>query len=523
MADTQKQDSEEPAAAAEVAAVVPAKKPKQTFAVTVEPGSFEAEHHYYTKVINSQIHPLVSHFMNLTTKQLVSRYCHLYPSVDKAALEKLLSYEPQYFRWSGADLFCTTTETGIKKMVIVETNSSPSGQKSCPWTSEYDEGGGYRVLIERTFKPLLLKLAAENPLPEGRLAVIFDKNHMEASGYAAMMAEVFEEEVLLVPWYNGDETPSCRWTKDLILEVKDASDVWHPVRAAFRYVTQKPWRRLPVSGARTLILNPVIVCLAGGRNKLMAAKAYELFNHSEEAHQSGLQILTPETIRDVSKAEIPMWVKSFGGKAVIKVPYGNAGQGVYTITSADELARFMEEDDDSYDQYIVQSLVGNYHWSSVSRQGQLFHVGTVPDRSGRIYVADLRMMVHYDYTKKVYRPLALYARRARKPLVDELVDGASSWDILGTNLSVKLEENSWDTETNRLMIFDRRDFNKLGFSTDDLLNAYVQTIMCTVAIDRMARRLCPGGDWDADMFESLNKDASLMAEIMRTAAESVSK
>lgn len=41
---------------------------------------------------------------------------------------------------------------------------------------------------------------------------------------------------------------------------------WERVRAAIRYVTQKPWNRIPPI-TRTLIYNPVLACLAGGRNK----------------------------------------------------------------------------------------------------------------------------------------------------------------------------------------------------------------------------------------------------------------
>ena len=33
--------------------------------------------------------------------------------------------------------------------------------------------------------------------------------------------------------------------------------------------------------------------------------------------------------------------------------------------------------------------------------------------------------------------------------------------MLGTNLSVK-ENGEWKTETNRLLLMDRKDFNKLG-------------------------------------------------------------
>jgi hypothetical protein len=34
---------------------------------------------------------------------------------------------------------------------------------------------------------------------------------------------------------------------------------------------------------------------------------------------SGLAIRVPETIRDVSLSEIPLWVRSMGGHAVVKV------------------------------------------------------------------------------------------------------------------------------------------------------------------------------------------------------------
>lgn len=43
--------------------------------------------------------------------------------------------------------------------------------------------------------------------------------------------------------------------------------VWRSCRAAIRYVTQKPWKRVPPI-TRTLIFNPVLACLSGGRNKV---------------------------------------------------------------------------------------------------------------------------------------------------------------------------------------------------------------------------------------------------------------
>ena len=85
------------------------------------------------------------------------------------------------------------------------------------------------------------------------------------------------------------------------MEVRTAENEWVPIRAAFRYVTQKPWQRIPLVGSRTLILNPVLACLAGGRNKLLADKAYGFFNARHLELGSRLEIRVPETIRDVTK------------------------------------------------------------------------------------------------------------------------------------------------------------------------------------------------------------------------------
>src|SRR4051812_4885178 len=80
---------------------------------------------------------------------------------------------------------------------------------------------------------------------------------------------------------------------------------WHSIRACFRYVTQKPWKRIPLY-TKTIVMNQIISCLAGGRNKLMAARAYEFYN--AELADSGLSVRTPETISNVTKGEIPLLV-----------------------------------------------------------------------------------------------------------------------------------------------------------------------------------------------------------------------
>ncbi len=468
----------------------------------VQPGTFEPERHFYPRVLNAQIHPLVRYFMSLDNARIARRYCHLNPSVDHAALTALLAEQPKHLLWAGCDLMHVTDTRGQRQMVVIETNSCPSGQKSMPLFEELQEQGGYRAMVQRAFAGLI----AGRRLPTGGLAVIYDKNPMEATGYAAALADELGEEVWLAEWHHDDTDPPCRFVEG-VLELRDAAGEWRPIRAALRYVTQRPWTRLPLH-TKTAVLNPTVVCLAGGRNKMVAAKAYEAFDLAHEG--AGLTINTPHTIRDVGRAEVPFWVQSLGGRAVVKVPYSNAGQGVYTITNRAELDAFMALEQ-HYDQFIVQSLIGHPAWSSKTRKGRLFHVGTMPDKKDNLFVADLRVMVCGGPAG--FHPLAVYARRARRPLSADAAS-ATSWDMLGTNLSVKRPDGTWDTETNRLLLMDRKDFNRLGVGLDDLIEAYIQTVMSTLAIDRMARQLYNSkGRFRMRLFRSLNDDAALLDEI----------
>jgi hypothetical protein len=477
---------------------------KKTSAREIKPGEFEAHNHWYPKALNATIHPMVSFFLNLEQERIVQRYCHLHPMVDAKALRDLLTYECKYFHWAGADLLNVTSAGGKRQMVVIENNSCPSGQKSMPLLDDNQEQGSYRWLIERTFKPFV---DAKRSSLKGGLAVVYDKNPMEASGYAAVIADVFKEPVLFVSFYENDPDPAVRFDGG-VMYVRNEYNEWRPIRAAFRYLTQRPWNRLPLH-TKTRIFNPILACLAGGRNKMVAAKAYDIFNTELEA--SGLKINTPETIWDVSKNEIPLWVRKMGGQAVVKVPYSNAGQGVFTIVSNEELDAFMRMDF-PYDRFIVQSLIGNYHWSSLSSRGKLYHVGTIPNVKGKTYVADLRVMV--STTSKGIKPLCVYARRAMNPLENHIEQGSQSWDMLGTNLSIKKEDGGWDSDTNRLVLMDRRDFNKLGIGLDDLIEAYIQTVLSMIAIDKMAKTLInKQSKFRMRLFNSLNNDEALIREI----------
>ena len=468
----------------------------------IEPNSFEQENHFFPKALNSVLHPIVSHFFNLDRNQIIKRYTHLNPQVSEDSLMEILSYQPKHFYWGGSDLFYVTTEAGNRKMVVLETNSCPSGQWSMPPISDYDEHWGYKFLLEKAFITAIKK---KKRLPKGSLAVIFDKNYMECSGYASALADLTGENVYLIPHLNNEEQHINFKDGVMYLTLPNKEEI--AIRAAYRYVTQKPWNRIPTT-SKTFIFNSTLVCLAGGRNKLLANKAYEFFN--SEISESGLKIQMPETIKDVSKVEIPLWVQRFGGNAVIKNPYSNAGQGVWTITNEEELDEFMSKEY-TYNQFIVQSLIGHYDWSSSSQHGKFFHVGTVPNKKGNIYITDLRVMI--CSSPKGFVPCALYARKAKAPLESEIK--GKSWDVLGTNVSVKLGDNSWDYETSRLLLMDRKDFNSLGIGIDDLVEAYIQTLLTVIAIDKMAQNLISSkGQFKMKLFKSLDNDETLIKEIM---------
>ncbi len=470
--------------------------------IKVEPGSFEPANHYYPKVLNSSLHPMVKYFFNLSQDRLINRFNHMNPQSDPKVLKEILNYRAKYLLWAGCDLFHVTDDNGRRRMLVIETNSCPSGQKSMPLRDDNNDYGGYELIIKETFLPFLKRKAKKN---SGVLAVLYDKNHMEASGYAATIADLTNEDVFLIPYFKDSWTDFIEIDENKQFYIKETKT---PIRAAFRYVTQKPWNRIPIS-TKTTMLNPILGCVAGGRNKLLAAKAYELMN--TELAESGLSIHIPQTMQDISKAEIPMAIQTMGGLGVIKNPYSNAGQGVWTILNDTELEKFMHQEVD-YDQYIVQSLIGNSEWSSSTSLGKQYHVGTIPNKRNQIFAADIRFMV--CSTPDGFRAVGCYARRARKALTKKASDVEDSWEMLGTNLSIKEDNNQWSSDTNRLMLMDSKDFNALGLSLDQLIEAYVQTVLSVVAIDKMAARLVSDkGSLKKRLFKSLNKDENLQSEI----------
>ncbi|WMJ74672.1 hypothetical protein RCC89_16080 [Cytophagaceae bacterium ABcell3] len=437
----------------------------------VEPGDFEPTDHWYPRVLNSNIHPLVSYFLNLSTEQIIERYNRLHPQSDSELLKDILSYKPSYLKWAGTDLMYVVNKLGQRRIALIETNSCPSGQKSMPLLDLNVEQGGYKRLIEGTFKPMV------DSWPEsGALAVVYDKNGMENIGYAATIAEVFNEHVYLVNCSDFNESVKF---EDGVMYVWVNASGWVKIRAAFRYVTQKPWELIPEK-CGTLLLNPLEACLAGGRNKEMAEKAYLKFNEVNDP--LGLQILTPATFLNVEYSQLQEYYQMLDKAMVIKVPTSNAGQGVMTVTNDNEfldaLNRLKSFQDNNL---IVQQLVKAAPAHAAKNEKTWHHVGTVPDLKGRSYAFDIRMMVHY--TERGMKPLAIYSRRARAPL--NMGTTNNSWDVYGTNLSIR-HEDGWSYEDERLMLYDVRDFGYIGLGLYELISGFVQSCMAVYAIDRQA-------------------------------------
>lgn len=477
--------------------------------IPIHPNSFRWNEHYYPYVIKSTLSPKVQEFLQLDNEAIVKRYCQLHTQTDSAQLIKLLQSSAKYFHWSGGDLFHVTDrwdKEQKEKMILVEVNSCPTGQKSMPSPDQ----SGYHDMMRRMFKPLLSSVKTQ-----GALAVLYDSNIMETRGYAAALADVMNEKVFFVKFdYRDKPSPNIKFI-DKELFVRDQTDQWYLVRAAFRFVTKKPWNRIPID-SRTLIVNPIIACLAGGRNKLLAGHAYHLFNVKYAKYD--IEIRVPETIINVEKQNIPKCIKKLGGMGVIKLPYLNSGQGIYTVVNDAELTRFMNKiPASSYQSYIVQSLVGHQAWDTFKTH-RYSHILTTGAQGREGFVKDLRMQI--CSTENGFRPASIYCRRAREPLAPDLTTIVDSWQMLGTNLSVKLDSSNsgfspaeWTTETERLIILGENEDS--GLSIDNLVDAYIQTVLGTLAIDQLAEQLVDeNGKFNLRLFESLDSDDGLIHEVL---------
>lgn len=479
-------------------------KSSKNHAVDIQPNEFDPKHHFYTKALKHKMNRTGCEFFQMNNEQIILRYSRLKPSVNIDYLRECLGYRSKYYTWGGCDLFKVVDRKGKKQLILIESNTCASGVKSTPFMDQSDKYGPYKKLVEN-----FIELFDQNDFKLGDLAVIYDQNLTESSGYAACLADLTGEKVWLVQYL--DESLNVKWLSG-IMYVKDSSEKWHPIRGCVRLVTQKPWTKIPLV-SKTIVVNPIITCIAGGRNKNIASYAYKLFNADQSKNSTKLGIREPYTLINVQKQEIKLLIENdanLNKKAVIKVPYDNCGQGVYTIVNDYELKKFLNTNH-NYEKFLVQSLCGNFKWSS----GQYFHLGTLPNnkRTNEIFAFDIRMLVKSN--KDGFSPISVNFRRARKPLADCLDNIDSSWDILGTNLSMTIGKNNWKTDEDRLLVMNDEDFVQLGMDIDDLIESYIQTVLAIVAIDQLCIQLYDDSNelFDVDLFKKINPDDVLINEI----------
>lgn len=67
----------------------------------VEHKCFKKENHFYPKVQNAKIHPIVASFFKLGNEAVINRYKQANPNINAETLRELLSYKPKYFKWAG--------------------------------------------------------------------------------------------------------------------------------------------------------------------------------------------------------------------------------------------------------------------------------------------------------------------------------------------------------------------------------------------------------------------------------------
>lgn len=85
---------------------------------------------------------------------------------------------------------------------------------------------------------------------------------------------------------------------------------------------------------------------------------------------------------------------------------------------------------------------------------------------------------------------------------------------MGTNLSGKLDNGVWTTDSNRLLLMDERDFNRLGLSLDEIIEAFVQTVLSVLAINQLAGTLInQKKELKRRMFAGMCNDQELLREI----------
>jgi hypothetical protein len=373
-----------------------------------------------------------------------------------------------------------------EKMCLIEVNSVATGSMSFPSidTEFYNQ---YDYIIQESFLPLISHIKKE----DGVLAVLDDAFYPEGFGYATSMAKLSNEPVFHVNLSENYDS-YFRINNDYLEIIYD--NKWRRIRACYKYVQTRPWLKLPVY-SKTFIYNSLLACLAGGRNKAIASLAYENFNK-----ESPIKIRHPLTITNLTKEGVIKIAKD-RGMGVAKGLYGNGGEEVFFLMDNNQIENFSKQDL-SYNNYIYQDLIGLRTWFKDDRSNRYYHVGTA-EKDKKVF--DIRTCV--AYTENGFRPSSIFSRKAKSPLKEKLEDITDYKKVLSTNIGGSIDYD------NQVVILDEEGFAHIGVKLENLIDAFIQTVLGAISIDMMACSLMKDNQFDHEKYLSLNHDEKLYEEL----------
>jgi len=378
---------------------------------------------------------------------LAASYAARHPGVDRDETTALLCSEARRFYLAGVDLM-TVGDARDSRFVVIEINSAPGFAYCTPGRDAWERA--YRRTAD-----LLLERLPRAQWPDVAL-LTESKIPIETEGFSAVLRDSIGAEVpVLAP---ADLRAVCRDAAGNRVRLTVRG---RPLRGGLRYLHLNPWELLPPN-AEGVFVNGTDVDLAGGRDKIAAHHAFTLFN--DRYARRGLAIHTPPT-RIVERDEP---APRSDRLVVRKVPHGNSGIGVDFVPSSTPAGyRHLEQ----------QLLLPPGH-----------EVDDYPPlrplvAGGERYVYDLRVVI--GGTRRGFVPLMMYARRARRPLRDlRSLDPAVLDDFLKVNIARVARHGSIVLEEERLTLPDAAGAASLGLSRDQLVDAVVQSILATIAVDR---------------------------------------
>ncbi|HYW52973.1 MAG TPA: hypothetical protein VE826_03335 [Dongiaceae bacterium] len=401
-----------------------------------------------------------------THDELVAAYAAQHGPAGRAALTELLAGSAAAFFLSGVDLMVIEDGTR-RRFVVIEVNSAPGFAYCTPGADAWE------LAYERTID---LLLGHAPPAAHGGLALLTEsKVPVETEGFRRCLERRLGRAIAVLGPAELRAAERFVTERGTVL-----AHGGREISGGLRYLHHLPWELLPPSAAGTFV-NGTGVDLCGGRDKVAAQLAFERFTAAFGPR--GLRVNAPPGSVVRSAEELEAVLARLGEHVVRKARHGNSGIGVDFLRGDEEDAR---RPPPPYP-YLVQEMLLP---RGAAVNGAHLAAATA---GGRPYAYDLRVVV--GGFPGGYRPLMIYARRARRSL-DELgrfdaADLAALDDFMKVNIAVPQPGGGFAMEEERLVLPDADGFAALGLGVDDYRVAVAESILATAAVDRFGTPYAP--------------------------------